>query len=124
MGSWVVIESYHRFGDPYISCVVAVCPEEMKGKKSSSEISWRIYSKQTTFESREEAEDLAETARGLYLLQTPSNLKQNQLELPCGCLVNLRGRAATCGHWRRAGGALGYKELIFPAELYLSLIHI
>lgn len=131
MGPWIVIESYHRFKDPHISCIVAVCAEEMKGKNYNTNICWRIYSQQTEFQTLEQAESLVTTARQLNWLQNPANKKQalrseaqvtqQPLKLPCGCMVTPDGRYATCEHWRRAKGPLGFAERILPKEFYQEL---
>lgn len=132
MGSWLLIQSYHKFGDPHISCIATVCPEEMVGKKRAREILWRIYSRETQFETLEEAEAAADVVRKLGYLQNPATMKpaafnpklmleQRSIELPCGCLINWRGRVSTCEYWRRAGGALGFEERLFPKELYAEV---
>jgi hypothetical protein len=117
MGTWLIIESYNRFGDPHTPCLVAVCPEELHGRKSG-DIAWRIYSKDTQFETREAADETAKTTRGLQAFLPSLGKSQEAIELPCGCRVLSGGRASTCELWRKAGGSLGSEEKLFPAELY------
>jgi hypothetical protein len=135
MSNWYIIESYNRIGMNHIPCVVAICPEELRGRKRPNRsIGWKFYSKETAYETREEAEKMVASIQKLSKVRAQPTVVPLKSDSPpvedsawgvyrmkCGCTVSPNGRVTTCNLWRKAKGALGFEERLFPKALYLMV---